>query len=45
MLPLRVTNRPQDFKSYDADVYKHVYKDSDGVPIPNYSTPSYPGTL
>jgi len=42
---MRVTNRPQDFKSYDADVYKHLYKDSDGAPIPNYSTPSYPGTL
>ena len=40
---MRVTNRPQDFKSYDADVYKHVYKDSDGKPIPNY--PSYPNTL
>ena len=40
---MRVTNRPQDFKAYNTDVYKHVYKDSDGVAIPNY--PSYPGTL
>jgi len=43
MATMRVTNRPQDFKSYDADVYKHLYKDSDGVAIDNY--PSYPGTL
>jgi hypothetical protein len=40
---MRITNRPQDFKAYNTDVYKHVYKDSDGMEIPDY--PSYPGTL
>ena len=40
---IRLTNRPSDFKTYDDDVYKHLYKDSDGAPIPNY--PSYPNTL
>ena len=40
---MRLTNRPQDFKAYNEDVYKHVYKDSDGMEIPDY--PSYPGTL
>ena len=40
---MRLTNRPQDFKSYDADVYTHLYKDSDGAAIPTY--PSYPGSL